>query len=86
MRYILSILGIVGSFFMIYYREKIGDMLGETDTMRKFGGVYLIVVVIALFIFIWSIAELTNTTDILFKPLLMLFPNSGPSEEELPDF
>jgi hypothetical protein len=85
MRYILSLLGIVGSFFMLRYRERLGDMIGEAEWMGKIGGVYNLILILSLFLFFWCIAELTNTTDILFRPLLMLFPGSVP-EQTTPDF
>ncbi len=81
---LLSIVGIVGSFAMIKYREQIGDMMGEADWMRKVGGVYYVVVFVAILIFFWCLATLTGTTDILFKPVTMLFP--GHQQEAPPSF
>lgn len=75
----LAIFGIVGSLFLIKYRERVGEMLGEADWMAKVGGVYNFVVIIAVFIFFWSIASLTGTTNILFKPLLYIIPGMRPS-------
>jgi hypothetical protein len=77
LRYILIFTGMFGSFFMIYYRQKVGDMFGEADWMRKVGGIYNVIVFIAIFVFFWSIAELTGTTSLLFRPFLMLFPGSS---------
>ncbi|TSC79127.1 MAG: hypothetical protein G01um101425_764 [Candidatus Peregrinibacteria bacterium Gr01-1014_25] len=74
MRYILSIIGMIGSFYLIKFREPLGDMIGETEVMRKLGGVYTVIVIIACVIFFWSLAELTNTTHLLFAPLRFLFP------------
>jgi hypothetical protein len=85
MKYVLSILGIIASFYMIYYREKVGDMLGEAEWMRKVGGVYMIVVLIAVAIFFWSIAELTGTTNILFAPLRYMIPGLR-EPMDAPDF
>jgi uncharacterized membrane protein len=76
MRTILSLVGVVGSFFLIRYREHIGDMMGEPAWMQKIGGVYNFIVIIAVFIFFWSIAELTGTTEILFKPLTFFIPGA----------
>lgn len=70
----LSLLGIVAAFFMMKYREKIGDMLGEAEWMQKIGGVYTFIILLALFIFIWSIAALTGTTGVLFAPLRWILP------------
>jgi hypothetical protein len=76
-KYILCTIGIVGSFFLIKYRESIGDTLGEAERMRKVGGIYQVIVYIAIIIFFWSLAELTNTTSIFFAPLYLLLPTSG---------
>lgn len=77
-RYILCTVGIVGSLFMIKQREMIGDILGEAEWMKKIGGVYHVIVYIALFFFFWSIAELTGTTTVLFRPLQSLIPGLAP--------
>lgn len=74
MSWILPILGIVLSFFLVYKRQMFGDMFGEADWMLKVGGVYNLMVIIGLFIFFWSIAELTGTTMILFTPFTWLIP------------
>lgn len=74
MTFFLSLLGIICSLFMFKYRERIGDTVGEADWMRKIGGVYAVIMILALVIFFWSIAELTGTTDILFAPVRLLFP------------
>jgi hypothetical protein len=81
MGFILPILGIVGSFFMLKYREYIGNMMGEAAWMSKVGGVYNVIVIVAIFIFFWSLAELTGTTDILFRPLLWFIPGLAPRGE-----
>ncbi|MBI5156210.1 hypothetical protein HZA45_02960 [Candidatus Peregrinibacteria bacterium] len=74
MRSILSLIGIFGSFFMLYYREQVGNMLGEAEWMRKVGGVYNFVIILAILIFLWGLAEITGTTSILFRPILWLLP------------
>lgn len=74
MSVLLSLLGIAGSVLMLKYRESIGNMLSEADWMSKVGGVYNVVVIAAVFIFFWSLATLTGTTEILFSPLLWLIP------------
>lgn len=84
MHYILPLIGIVGSIFMLKYRERIGDFLGEADWMKYTGGVYNFVIILALFIFFWSIASVTGTTEILFRPFLYLFPGTAnPSQQQL---
>lgn len=77
MRYILSILGIIGSFYMLVYRQKIGDMIGEAEWMRKVGGIYAIVIFLAFFLFFWCIAEITGTQSMFVKPFLYLLPGVG---------
>lgn len=77
MKYVLSLIGIVGSFFMLYYREAVGNAIGEAEWMKKIGGVYVFVVLLALILFLWSIAELTGTTSILFKPLTWILPQGN---------
>ena len=86
MGYIPPIIGIIGSFFMIKYREYIGSMMGEADWMAKIGGVYNFVIVIAIFIFFWSLASLTGTTDLLFRPLLWLIPGLNQGTQGAGDF
>jgi hypothetical protein len=80
----LSLVGIVGAFFMIKYREFIGNMMGEAAWMSKVGGVYNFVIIVAVFIFFWSLATLTGTTDILFRPLLWILPgiNTGAPQSD----
>jgi hypothetical protein len=73
-RYILTIGGMVGSFALIYYREMVGNMIGEAEWMRRIGGVYNVVIIIALVLFFWCLAEITGTTDFLFAPLKYLIP------------
>ncbi|MEK7217989.1 MAG: hypothetical protein AAB728_00840 [Patescibacteria group bacterium] len=79
---IFPIIGIVASFFLLKYRERVGDMVGEGEWMKKIGGVYMVVIVVAVFLFFWSVAELTGTTDILFRPLTLLIP--GYRQPEVP--
>jgi hypothetical protein len=74
MNYILGILGMIGSVYMIKYREQVGDMFGEAEWMRKIGGVYVLVIIIAVIIFLGSISMVTGTEYIFLKPVLMLFP------------
>jgi hypothetical protein len=82
---VLSILGLVLSFFMIVKREAIGDLFGEAEWMGKVGGVYNVVVLAAVLLFFWCIAELTGTSHLLFKPLIWLFPGGRNWEGVAPD-
>ena len=81
--YLLLAAGLIGPFCMMYYRERIGDMIGEAEWMRKVGGVYNVVVFIALFIFFWTLAEATGATDILFSPLKSILPGL---QQQAPSF
>ena len=73
MHIIFGLIGIVLSFVMVRYREQIGDMLGEPEWAQKVGGIYNVVVVIALFFFLWSIAYMTGTLGVLFGPVVRFF-------------
>ena len=75
MHTILSLIGIIGAFYLIKNREQIGNMLGEAEWMKNAGGIYTIIVFVAVLIFFWSIAELTGTTNMFFTPLRYLFPS-----------
>ena len=79
--YLMIAIGLIGPFVMIKYRETIGDLFGEADWMRKVGGVYNIVLIVALIIFFWTIAELTGTTSVLFAPLRSMMPGLNHSPE-----
>lgn len=74
MYYALIATGLIGPFVLIYYREAVGNTIGEADWMRKIGGVHYFVTFFALIIFFWTLAELTGTTSILFSPLRYLSP------------
>lgn len=72
---ILILVGLITPFFLVKFREQIGDTIGEADWMRWFGGVYTFIVVFAFVLFFWALAEATGTTNILFKPIVELFPD-----------
>lgn len=82
--YLLIAVGLIGPFFLIKYREAVGDLIGEAAWMRKVGGVYNVIFIIAMFIFFWTLAEVTGTTSILFAPLRRLSPGFQP--ETIPTF
>ena len=86
MTFFLSLLGIICSLFMFKYRERIGDAIGEADWMRKVGGIYGVVMILALVIFFWSVASLTGTTSILFAPIRLLFPGFRQSNNGFVEF
>ena len=72
----LSIIGIVLAFFMLKYRERLGDMIGEAEWMQKVGGVYMMIIIAAIVIFLVSVATLTGTSNILLAPLRFLVPGA----------
>jgi hypothetical protein len=74
-RYILIFGGMIGAFALIYYREIVGNMVGEAAWMRKVGGIYNVIIIVALVIFFWCVAELTGTTSVLFAPVKYLLPS-----------
>jgi hypothetical protein len=77
MKYILSIIGMILSVYMIIKREAVGDMLGQPEWSVKIGGAYNMVVLIAGFIFFWSLATITGTSDVLFGPVISFFSFSS---------
>ncbi|MBI3336854.1 hypothetical protein HYZ98_04815 [Candidatus Peregrinibacteria bacterium] len=86
MRIFFGLCGIVLSFFMLKYRERVGDTMGEADWMRSVGGVYMIVIVLAVLIFLWSLAAITNTMDILLFPVFLIPGLSRPGPPPTPTF
>ena len=78
MTFLLGIIGIIGSFFLIKYRQQVGDTIGDPDWASRVGGIYNVLILVAIFIFFWSIAEITGTTGVLFGPVINLF-NFGKS-------
>ncbi len=69
----IQICGMIAAILMFKYREKIGDALGDAEWMRYVGGVYNFIMILAVFIFFWSIAALTGTERILFAPAFWFF-------------
>lgn len=76
MNILLGLIGIALALVILKEREKIGDMIGEAAWMRKVGGVYNMLIVIAVILFLWSIAEMTGTTTVLFAPLKFIIPGA----------
>jgi hypothetical protein len=73
----IGLIGIVCSFFLVKYREQIGNMLGEPEWATKVGGIYNVVLIVAIFFFFWSLATMTGTSAILFAPIVNLIPGGG---------
>ncbi len=76
--YLLVAIGLIGPFVLIKYREDVGNLIGEADWMRKVGGVYNVVFIVAAVIFFWTLADITGTTNFLFGPLRHLSPAFRP--------
>lgn len=72
-----GLIGILIGYALIRYREPIGAMIGDPDWAAKVGGIYNVLILLGVFIFFWSIASMTGTTDVLFYPILMFFPQKG---------
>lgn len=62
------------SYFIIRYRESIGNSLGEQEWMHPIGGIYGVVVVVGILIFFWSLATITGTQDFFFTPIRWILP------------
>ncbi len=78
MHHILQgLFGIVFSYCIIRYREPIGAMIGDPEWAGKVGGIYNVLIIVGIFIFFWSVASLSGTTDIFFAPILMFLPHRG---------
>ena len=86
MRIFLGLCGIVLSFYMIKYRERVGDALGEAEWMRNVGGIYMIVIGLAIFFFLWGLAAITNTMDIFLWPVFLIPGFSRPAPPPTPAF
>ncbi len=74
MQYVLAIIGVVAAFFLLKYRQRIGDEIGEADWMLKVGGVYNCIIILSVFIFFWSFTTLTGTSDMFFGWVKYLIP------------
>lgn len=73
MRFIIGIIGIALSVYMVVKREMFGDMFGEPEWTQKVGGIYNVMVICALLVFFWSIAYMTGTISVLLRPIIGLF-------------
>ena len=80
MKYVLAIIGIIAAFFLLKYRQRIGDEIGEADWMLKVGGVYNCIIILSIFIFFWSFTTLTGTADFFFGWIRYLIPGLNRSQ------
>lgn len=79
MSVVLGLFGIICSILLLKYRERAGDLLGEAEWMNKVGGVYNLMIILALFLFFWSVAVMTGTQHVFLKPLLYFLPGLVPN-------
>ena len=68
---------IVGGFVIIKFRERVANMIGEAAWMRYVGGVYMFVVLVGIIAFLFGLARLTGTTQILLAPITYIIPGTG---------
>jgi hypothetical protein len=69
MRIVLGFIGIVCSFLLVIYRGPLKLFIGRIEwAERKLGegGTYTIMVLAALFLFIFSLMYMTNSFDLIF--------------------
>lgn len=76
-RLIISGIGIYLSYLLVRYRQQAGDFLGEGEWMNTVGGVYNLMIILAAFLFFWSLAYLTGTTTLFLTPILWLIPKAA---------
>jgi len=76
-RFFMGLLGIALSYFIIRKRRMLGDMLIETSWTQKLGGIHMMVVYTAIFIFFWSILTMFNLTGVIVEPLVAPFSKFG---------
>jgi len=75
-----GILSIIVAFLFIKYREKIVEMTGKFGWCEKYlgmGGTYRLMVILGVLFFLWGIAKITGTEDVLFGPLSKVFNPGG---------
>ncbi|MFH0770923.1 MAG: hypothetical protein V1926_06145 [Candidatus Peregrinibacteria bacterium] len=70
MHIILGLVGIALSFFMIRHRESVGDTIGDAEWMHKLGGVYNVVVMSSILLFLISVAAIFNLTSVALMPIV----------------
>jgi len=73
----VNILVIILGIVVIKFREKIADLIGNAEWMRYVGGVYNFVIIIGIFLFLFGIARLTGTVDILMAPIYSVLPKGS---------
>lgn len=70
MRIVLGFIGIILSFLLVIYRVPIKGFFGQIRWAEEKlgpGGTYTIMVLVALFMFIFSLMYMTNSFDLIFS-------------------
>ncbi len=84
-----GILAIIGAFLLIKYRERVVATTGKFDWCEKYlgyGGTYRFMIILGVFLFLWGVASMTGTTDVLLGPLKSVFFPAGIPEGGGTDF
>lgn len=84
-----GILAIIGSFLLIKYRERVVATTGKFAWCEKYlgyGGTYRFMVILAVVLFLWGVASITGTTDVLLGPLRGVFMPAGTPQSDVSDF
>jgi uncharacterized membrane protein YdcZ (DUF606 family) len=71
----LGLVGVIGSILLVKYRERVAEMIGSGEWMEYVGGVYNVIIIVAVFLFFFSVATLTGTLDFFLTPVRMLLPH-----------
>jgi len=69
MRIVLGLIGIVLSFLLMIYRVPVKHFFGQirwAEERLGAGGTYTVMVLAALFLFIFSLMYMTNSFDLVF--------------------
>lgn len=69
MRIVLGLIGTVLSIVLVVYRERVVRFMGHINWAEQHlgsGGTYTLMILIALFMFIFSLMYMTNSFDLIF--------------------
>ncbi len=77
MHILQGLFGVIFAYCIIRYREPLGEMIGDPEWAGKVGGIYNVLIIVGAFLFLWSVATISGTTDVLFSPILMFLPRGG---------
>lgn len=69
-RLLVAIAATAISYFLLKYRQKIGDLIGPVGFAEKFfggGGTYTLLVIIAIVIFFLGLSYLSGGLDFFFQ-------------------